>query len=590
MRLHTTALLAVLFIGTVSAPASIRAEKPRPATELVGLWKAERDFGPEAQGQLTIRQDNGNWLAEISGYSVTFPILGDNVTFAVPGGRGGFTGTLSASGDSISGHWIQPLTAASWNQFASPVYLLRTATEIWQGTVIPLEDKMTFYLLLRQNASGTVGGFFRNPQTNFGRFLQFRHAVIMDDDIGFLEAGTNVPILTGTYHPETDVFSVLINDAGGTFDFRRVTDTDASNFYPRPKTDPPYTYHPPMRADDGWEVASLADVGMSVGPIEDLVRRVVNTPMDSITSPCTHAFLIARHGKLVAEEYFHGYTADWPHETRSASKSVTSTLIGIAIQNGVPISLSTPVYGLMYGGRAPANLDPRARRITLKHLLTMSSGLDCDDFDPQSRGQEEVMQVQTEQPDWVQYTLDLTMIYEPGEHTAYCSASPNLAAAMLRKATDTWLPEFYRTNFAEPMEMGLYHMNLMPTGDAYGGGGLYIKPRDFLKLGQLFLNGGVWKGKRLLSEQWVHDAVSPQVDLYGGGYGYLWWDDTYPYKDTTVRIFLAGGNGGQYIIGIPELDMVLGIFGGNYGQPVARKFRQEYVPEYILKSVELGSL
>lgn len=585
MRTAPSLVLAALVALTVSAPAAAQGEKPHPATELVGLWEAERQFGPEIAGRLTVQKNNDNWLASIGDDRVSFPVLGDNVTFAVPGGRGGFTGTLSAEGDSISGHWIQPLTAAIWHRFASPVYLLRTEPDVWQGTVTPLEDRMTFYLPLRQSADGTVSGFLRNPQANIGRYFQFEQVVLLGDDIGFLEAGTDIPILTGTYRRDAGIISVSIPGAGGEFDFRRATDENASQFYPRPKTDPPYTYHPPLPGDDGWEVASLSDVGMASGPIEDLVRRIVNTPMDSINSPYTHAFLIARHGKLVAEEYFHGYTADWPHETRSASKSVTSTLIGIAIHNGEPISLSTPVYGLMYSGRAPADLDARARRITLKHLLTMSSGLDCDDHDPNSRGQEEVMQEQSEQPDWVQYTLDLAMMHEPGEHAAYCSASPNLAAAMLRKATDTWLPEFYRKNLAEPMSMGLYHMNLMPTGDAYGGGGLYIKPRDFLKLGQLFLNGGMWKGKRLLSEEWVRDAVSPQIDLYGAGYGYLWWDDTYPYQDTTVRVFLAGGNGGQYVIGIPELDMVIGIFGGNYGQAVSHKFRQEYVPEYILKSV-----
>ena len=131
-------------------------------------------------------------------------------------------------------------------------------------------------------------------------------------------------------------------------------------------------------------------------------------------------------------------------------------------------------------------------------------------------------------------------------------------------------------------------MNLTPTGDGYGGGGLRIRARDFLKLGQVMLDGGAWNGKRILSADWVQDALTPHSEMWGEKYGLGWWLIDYPYKDRKVKAFYAGGNGGQYIIGIPELDLVILFYGTNYSQHVMHKTKREYVPEYILKAVEMG--
>ena len=195
------------------------------------------------------------------------------------------------------------------------------------------------------------------------------------------------------------------------------------------------------------------------------------------------------------------------------------------------------------------------------------------------------MQNQEEQPDWHQYTLDLEMIHEPGSRAAYCSASPNLAGGMLSKATGEWLPEFYRKHFAEPLETGLYHMNLTPTGEGYGGGGLYIRPRDFLKLGQLYLDDGVWNGKRLLDPGWAAAATTPYNTIWKEGYGYGWWIFSYPYNGREVKAYYAGGNGGQYVIFIPELELNIVGFAGNYNQRVMHKLKYEYVRDYVLPAI-----
>jgi CubicO group peptidase (beta-lactamase class C family) len=129
-------------------------------------------------------------------------------------------------------------------------------------------------------------------------------------------------------------------------------------------------------------------------------------------------------------------------------------------------------------------------------------------------------------------------------------------------------------------------MNLMPTGEPYMGGGIHFMPRDFMKFGQLMLNKGRWGGKRVLSEAWVARAVSPLHELGGIHYGYLWWVVDLPYKGRTVRAFFAGGNGGQVVMVIAELDLVIAFYGGNYSDRVLFVPQRVFVPEFILPAVE----
>ncbi len=150
--------------------------------------------------------------------------------------------------------------------------------------------------------------------------------------------------------------------AGVTLDFRR--DGDASDFYPRGAHPAKYVYHPPLARDDGWPTGTLAEVGIDQRGIEDFIQRLIEMPMDTLDSLQVDGILIARHGKLVLEEYFHGNDRDHPHETRSASKSLTATLVGAACRPGLPVQLSMPVYATMNGGKIPEGLEPRKRAMT----------------------------------------------------------------------------------------------------------------------------------------------------------------------------------------------------------------------------------
>jgi CubicO group peptidase (beta-lactamase class C family) len=232
----------------------------------------------------------------------------------------------------------------------------------------------------------------------------------------------------------------------------------------------------------------------------------------------------------------------------------------------------------------PPDLDPRKRAMTLEHLISMTAGYDCaGDSAP---GNEDVMQSQTEEPDWYRYTLNVPMLTAPGDTIVYCSIEPNLAGGMLRKIAGEPLPEMFYRLVARPLRMSNYHLFLSPTGEAYGGGGHQFLPRDFLKLPQLMINEGKWNGRQIISREWARRSGAALRNLWPGQqYGWLWNSMEYPYKGRTVRGFFAAGNGGQIFMGIPALDLVIGFTGGSYNDPALFIPQRRFIPEFILPAV-----
>lgn len=581
-RIHLVRRAMFVALALAVFPVEAGSEATDPAKELLGLWAARRDFTPDVQGLLTVRTADNRLLADIAGYSVTVSRDQTQFRFELPGDRGYFRGKFADNKQRILGHWVQPWTHSSFAPFASPVSLEKQGEGHWQGLVTPLTDELHFYLAIEEREDGKIGAFIRNPEANIGRF--YRIANIEKDGSGVkFKDGKGSIRLEGSYYADSGQLSIFFGFNGGSFDFVRVDKDSGTRFFPRPAPARNYHYSPPLPGG-GWNTASIDEVNMSIKPIEDLMKMIMDTPMDSIDAPYIHALLVARHGKLVVEEYFHGYSKDVPHATRSAAKSITTTLVGMAVHQGI-VTLDTPVYGTMIDAARAADVDPRAHGMQLHHLITMTSGLACDDSDSLSPGGEDRMQEQKTQPDWQRFTLDLPMVHEPGEHAAYCSGGQNLAGGVLAKMSGEWLPDFFRKYFAEPLKTGLYHMNLTPVGEGYGGGGLFIKPRDFLKLGQLYLDDGKWEGRRLLPPGWVAAAFTPHNTIWNEGYGYGWWIFSYPYQGRGLKAIYAGGNGGQYVIVIPELDLNIVGFGGNYNQKVMHKPKYEYVRDYILPAV-----
>ena len=572
MRLLPIACLVLLIVRPCVA-ADAPATSP---DKLIGLWGSERVFGPVAQGTLTIDSRGQTWRAQISGFQVQVDHTQGGVTFNLPGKQGSFRGRLGANGKSISGFWIQPPGVTLQSAYATPVTLTRAQSGIWQGQVHPLTDQVSLYLVVSRAEDGSLKAFIRNPEFNFGMHRAYTVSL----------SGTQVTLddtqrkhdqLRGDYDPEQDSLTIIVQGIAS-FDFTRRDRDHALGFYPQ-TPDAAYAYRAPATEDDGWKTGSLVQADLDPRPLAALVQQILDTKTDWYTAPYIQSLLVARHGKLALEEYFYGFDRERAHDTRSSGKTLAGTLTGIALDHGAKFTVDTPVLTLLPEYHDLANPDPRKQKITVQDLLTMDSGFACDDNDDDSPGNEDTMQGQSQQPDWYKYILDVPMLDQPGDKKAvYCTAGINLLGAVIRDTTHQQLTDLFQRYYAAPLQITDYHMNLTPTGDAYLGGGIYLRPRDMLKLGQLYLDGGTWHGNRVLSKAWVAAAVTqhtyfPASDYAPGhGYGYTWHLFEVKVGNKTYKEYMAQGNGGQLVMVVPALDLAVVITAGNYGNfPVWRK-------------------
>ncbi|HEY3646155.1 MAG TPA: serine hydrolase [Gammaproteobacteria bacterium] len=573
--------VCLILFATACAASSATSER------LVGLWGSERVFGPVSSGTLTLDGRGDAWQASIGGLSTAAHAEKGSVSFTLPGGQGSFRGTLSADGGRVEGFWIQPPGVTLQSAYATPVTLVSTEAKVWRGEVHPLVDRVSLYLVVSRADDGSLKAFIRNPEFNFGMHRAYK-VTISGNQVTLDNTQRSHDSLHGEYDPEQDTLTVVLQGIGS-FDFTRRDRDHAPGFYPATPA-APYAYREPVQEDDGWKPATLEEAGLDPKPLATLTQQLLDQKTEWYNTPYIQSVLVARHGKLAFEEYFYGFDLDRVHDTRSSGKSLAGTLVGIALDHGAKFSVDTPVLNLLPEYHELAHPDPRKQQITVRDLLTMDSGLDCDDNDDGSPGNEDTMQGQHKQQDWYKFILDVPMKDDPGDKKAvYCTAGINLLGAVLRDTTHTSLLDLFQHYYAEPLQIRDYHVNLMPDGDAYLGGGIYLRPRDMLKLGQLYLNGGSWDGKQVLSKQWVGAAVT-QYSYFaandftpGHGYGYTWHLFEVKVGDKTYKEYMAQGNGGQLVLVVPDLDLVVVITAGNYGNfPVWSKFFLDLMPQYLI--------
>ncbi len=545
---------------------------------LLGLWKSRLWLGPVARGPLVVEKRNDGYIADMMGRQVAVHREGRELVFSLPDKLGTFRGTRE-SDHALHGMWFPPGPEGQPFGHASPVTLAADGKDRWRGEVKPFDETFTFHLLVTRQADGSLSALLRNFERDVGAQMGVSR-IVRDGDQVKLANDKGEVVSAGRYDAEQDVITLPFFNRGGSFDFHR--DGDESEFYPRGKHPARYAYHPPLARADGWPVARLKDVGIDQGGMERLVQLLVDAPMEERDTPKVHALLVARHGKLVLEEYFHGFGRDMLHDTRSAAKSVTAVIAGAAMHARLPVTLSQPVYRTM--GASTAD-DPRKDAMTLEHLLTMSGGYFCDDTNDAAPGNEETMEDRSTEPDYYKFTLAVPLATPPGENAVYCSIMPNLALGVVGKAVGENPLHLFDRLVARPMQIGRYAFGLDPAGHPFGGGGMKLEARDFMKFGQLMLNGGAWHGRRVVSKAFAARATSALYHLRGMGYGYLWWTVNYPYKDRIVRAIYAGGAGGQCVIVVPELDLVVTTFGGNYSSTGTFYILRTVVPKYLLPAV-----
>jgi CubicO group peptidase (beta-lactamase class C family) len=320
----------------------------------------------------------------------------------------------------------------------------------------------------------------------------------------------------------------------------------------------------------GWETAEPEEQGIDSAKLADMFNQIQDAGYN------IHSVLIVRHGRLVAQAYRAPNDANTLHQLMSCTKSFISALVGIAIDQGVIQSIDQRVLDF-FPDRTPANLDDAKRGMTLRDLLTMSGG-----FDWQGGMLEEPSIDQLYfSPDWVQFMLDLPLSDAPGSRFVYNSGGSHLLSAIVQQATGQTAEEFARVNLFAPLGITSWQWQSDPQGISMGYAGLWLAPGDMAKLGYLYLHGGQWDGQQIVPAQWVADSTRQQIEAGGewlsDGYGYQWWVDAKGY-------FMALGFGGQYIVVVPDRDMVVAF---TSGLPASSFFvPEDLLNEYILPASE----
>jgi CubicO group peptidase (beta-lactamase class C family) len=330
-----------------------------------------------------------------------------------------------------------------------------------------------------------------------------------------------------------------------------------------------YEYFIPETIKDGWETASLHDAKLDAGLIKEMFDRIYDNTYKNIS-----CVLLIKSGKLVVEEYFprvevlgdrrnRGLKRVSPQQLYSATKSVTSILIGLAIErhliSGVDARISSffPEYASVFA-------DKEKDKLRLKDFLTMSAGLSWDEWTyPYADARNDALKTLLS-PDPIRYIFERPIVAAPGAKFAYNTGISIVLGEIIYKVSGLRADKFAERYLFEPLGISDYYWAKVPDDIVETGGGLFLRPRDMAKLGYVFLNGGRWRGKQILRENWVKESTTNHVGSLqlpswvqaADGYGYQWWLGSLHVAAQDVRFYGARGRAGQFILVFPEQQLV----------------------------------
>lgn len=293
--------------------------------------------------------------------------------------------------------------------------------------------------------------------------------------------------------------------------------------------------------------------------ISEYAREVQNGKENGVTS-----FIVFQNDKVLHESYAPTVNRNDLHDLRSVTKSISALLITKAIEDEILPHRETKILTLI-------DQDERNNsafsNIRINDLLTMQTGLACDDWVPASLGNEDKMYLSA---NWVTFFLSLPVSHEAGKHFSYCTGGAIFLGHVLNSALNNNLESWAEDKLFTPLEIKKYKWSKTPYGELDTGGHLYMKPIDLIKIGQLILNKGSYQKKRIISSKWIKRITSVQTKVYERPYhyGYWWWLDIpqniQPNEESKPNLIFAWGNGGQYLFISPKHDIIFVFTGTNY--------------------------
>lgn len=566
----------------------------------LGLW-LWNGGDAEDRRSISVEMVDNDWRATIDGSEATATRDGSVISVTKPDGQK-FVGKMADDKSAIRGHWFQPASPLDYQYVATPIALPAVAKGKWQAEVAVQPRPFRIFLDIFEDEDAQIFAAIRNPEGN-NTLGASRFRLVAREGGGWtlvvgkgdrerrhnLEQGEDGQLLL-----DYERFDEPIP-------LERVTGALAAGYYSRKDREQPARSISPPQLDDGWAVAAPEEMDFDPVALQALTAELVSTDPRNRRPRMIHSLLVARGGKLVFEEYFFGHNRETRHDIRSLGKVFGSVMIGALQQQGYSIDATRrPIPAILQRAGQPID-DPRKANITLGHLMTFTSGLDCD-TNSDSIGSEMRMWEQQEEKDYWLYTAQLPMLHDPGTRYAYCSGSANLVGASLNAVGNTPVYELFDRLIAKPLKFGSYHWALAPNGEGYLGGGQYMRPRDILKIGATFAAGGVWKGKQIIDKDWVRESTIPKVKIsaettgmtpevfgnsyFGGSQAYIWVANEVVVDERRYASYQASGNGGQLLIVIPELGLTVAFAGGNYRQGgIWGRWRDEIVGGHIIPAI-----
>ncbi len=407
-------------------------------------------------------------------------------------------------------------------------------------------------------------------------------------------SGKKLNSLSLTVKKEDIWIAVILTNSKGKIDKYLRKIAYSLKIIPEEKSKYSYTYRVPEQTDDGWQTAHIAKTNLDEKKLSNLIERIKSGAYINI-----HSVLIVKDGKLVLEEYFPGreferghvnFTRDDLHGIMSATKSITSTLLGIAIDKGIIKNTDDELVSFFpeYEKELKAN---KTAGIKLRNVLSMTAGLDWDEWtylynDPRNSLW---ITLEREKDNIMSYILNRPLKDQPGSKFIYNSGLPLLLGAIIEKKSSMGIMDFAEKYLFGPLGISKYEWwqtGKVTRTDA----GLSLRPRDMAKFGSLFVNKGKWNGNQIISGKWIEEATTEQIKIFpvmATGYGYQWWIYNFNVNYKMIKANVADGFGGQRICVFPDLDMVVVFTAGNYSMPGMMVISMMYgmVNNYILPAI-----